>query len=78
MSIPEVAFIAVDKRFQGVGIGGQLIGFVTENECYGGVFISTVTSSFVAKRIYEKKYDAQIIKTFSVLNSKYWQLRWGS
>jgi len=77
-TLPEVAFIAVDEKFQGLGFGTQIIDFVTNAEGRGSGFLTTVTSNPVARKIYENKYNAQVTGAFSIFKKKYWQLVWCS
>ncbi|APG26653.1 hypothetical protein A7E78_01515 [Syntrophotalea acetylenivorans] len=73
---PEIEFIAVDKKFQGIGIGSKLIESVTKHEAVIGATLMTKTSNPLAKNIYEKKYNAIISYEFLLFGKKYWYLTW--
>jgi ribosomal protein S18 acetylase RimI-like enzyme len=74
---PEISFIAVRPDYQRLGIGKSLVEAANKIAANKGkVKITTKTSNKIARIMYEKLFDANIISNKSVLGKEYWYLTW--
>ncbi len=77
LKLPEISFMAVRTDFQGKGVGKSLVKSVNAiATAKGKEQITTKTSNEIAKNMYEKVFNANIIKTKRVGKEKYWYLSW--